>query len=526
MGRVLDLRFPLAGVRRGGSYYLPSQEVYPAPWACNVRSLDPLELRARGGSRPGLTALGVDFPESSVTGMVSLPVSSADGSASVLGVVAGGSLGVVVDGVYSSPVGDLLTVAGETLLTEAGANLLADTGAVPDSAHLCVRGPKIYAISETGIVCLDSLTGVVDQVVASRGEIPAGAVAGCFYRDRLVLIGADNVVYASRQGDPTDWDYGADADDPGRAVAFQLADAQEHGVPPVALMPFEDRILFIGAVRSLWAIHGDPATGVLRTVSRGVGIVGRTAWCVIQDSRAGDSLAQRGVAFLGDDGLYMLSPEGAGPVPLSKTVLPQEFRSDSAAVSLVFSPRERGIYVFLTPAASAGLHWFVDLVHGAFWPMRLQRSHQPTVACLHDGDVVLAGQDGHLRRVGGETDDGMPISSHVLFGPLRVGSVGAYGRILWLVAGMATGSGPVTWRIVVGQTAEDAARRAKTAVEAFMAGSSYAEFVAMRGDWTAGRSVSVYPHLRAEWCVIWLESAATWAFESMRVETTESGRVR
>ncbi|MCH8114651.1 MAG: DUF1501 domain-containing protein [Chloroflexi bacterium] len=40
-----------------------------------------------------------------------------------------------------------------------------------------------------------------------------------------VVAGADNAVYMSRQGDFADWDFGADVEDSGRAVAFQLGEA-------------------------------------------------------------------------------------------------------------------------------------------------------------------------------------------------------------------------------------------------------------------------------------------------------------
>ena len=52
-GKIAQIQFPLAGLdRRLG---VQSQPPYTTPDACNVRPIDSLENRARGGSRPGLS---------------------------------------------------------------------------------------------------------------------------------------------------------------------------------------------------------------------------------------------------------------------------------------------------------------------------------------------------------------------------------------------------------------------------------------------------------------------------------------
>lgn len=74
VGKILDLRFPLAGVVRkdafqdaslAGSRQHPG--IYGSPWAVNCRSRDPIARRMRGGSRLGIAAGGTPIPTPSVT---------------------------------------------------------------------------------------------------------------------------------------------------------------------------------------------------------------------------------------------------------------------------------------------------------------------------------------------------------------------------------------------------------------------------------------------------------------------------
>jgi hypothetical protein len=81
-----------------------------------------------------------------------------------------------------------------------------------------VEGPKVIDPEEGTVTPLFSVTGIV----------PTGAVAICSFLDRLVYV-KDRVWYMSRQGDPYDYDYGADAFDRGRAVAGTASDAGQPG---------------------------------------------------------------------------------------------------------------------------------------------------------------------------------------------------------------------------------------------------------------------------------------------------------
>ena len=64
-----------------------------------------------------------------------------------------------------------------------------------------------------------------------------------------------------------------------------------------------------------------------------------------------------------------------------------------------------------------------------------------------------------------------------------MGSPGYFGRMLKMHAMLASGSGAVNWRVVTGDTAEEAADNAKTAIETFQSGGDYSSYVKASGNW-------------------------------------------
>lgn len=529
--RIIEVRFPQAGVNRRLGVHDSSmlRAPYPTPWSVNVRPEDALANRIRGGSRPGLTKFLANPIGTAVTGIVSVPTASVSGASAKLAVVADEALGVLDGTTLSTPTGDMLTEASDILQTEGGDDILADTGGVPASCFLAARRDAVYGIASTGIVSMNLSSGIVDVLTASKGTVPSGVTFGCVWRDRLVLAGGDNAIFMSRQGDPTDWDYGADVGDAGRAIAFQAGESQEIGDTCTALVPFKDTNLLVATQFGLWMVQGDPAAaGSLRNIARGIGMIGPRAWCLVEDARIGDSFVRYGIVFLGEDGLYLIAPTGDGLRSITHDSVPLELIDipDTSTVTLAYSPEDRGVFVFATPVSGVATHWFYDLAQGGIWPIRLQEDHQPLSACWHEGDILMAGQDGYLRYLGGDSDDGDDIGSHLLIGPIRAAGAGTFGRILSLMASLAAGSGAVTWRIVTGETAENACDRGKLAIEAFQVGTPYTAYVAASGSLAAGRNGVAYPRVRSEWFCLWLESSDKWGYETAIIEIDQSGRVR
>jgi hypothetical protein len=305
--------------------------------------------------------------------------------------------------------------------------------------------------------------------------IAAVAKASPVYRDRAITF-SGRVISASRQGAHTTFDYSKDVSDTQRATFWTLSVGGESGATVVAVIPHKDSYLICFTASQVWVLHGDPTTGALRNISREVGIIGASAWCVNHDM----------VYFLSSRGLYSMQADGGNLQAVSEDKIPSELSgvSDTACV-LTYQHSDRGVYITLT----AAVDWFYDTVRDSFWPY----------------------------------DTGTE-NSHVVLGPFQLGTPGAYGRVLNLQGTMATSSGTVTWRLVTGDTAEDAAANAKAAIIAHLAGGSYGSYVASSGTWAAGRNHVTYPRTRAIWCCLWLSAASSWAFEEVIMTAVLSGR--
>ena len=294
------------------------------------------------------------------------------------------------------------------------------------------------------------------------------------YRNRLLTFDG-NAITASRMGNDSDTALSADVSDTLRPALFQLSYAGATGSTVVALIPHKDQFLLGFTASETWVQQGDLHVSPRRRVSDEVGIIGPDAWTVNHDT----------VYFLSLSGLYSVGSDGIGLKSVSGGKIPEDLTGVvDAACTLTYNHADRGVYIHL----SSGVSWFYDTAREGFWPFTTS-----------------------------STD------SHVLIGPFRLGQVANYGRVLNLHGNMAAGSDPVNWRLVTGDTAEEAAADGKAAIEASVAGSSYASYVAAEGTWYAGRSHMTYPKIRAVWCCLWLASAGDWAFEEVILVAKLSG---
>jgi hypothetical protein len=237
-----------------------------------------------------------------------------------------------------------------------------------------------------------------DDVVwlAPGDDAPSTGTADCLYRDRLFRT-STNIIMCSRQGKYTEWDYGGELEDHGRAMVLQLAEAGEAGVTVVAMVPHKDAYLLCFSASEIWVLSGDPTTGTLRNISREVGIISARAFCKNHDT----------IYFLSSRGLYSVQADGSGLKAISEDKAPVELSSITDAAALVsYYHADHGVYIHMTTAPS----WFYDTVHDNFFPF----------------DTTHA-------------------NSHVLIGPFRLGEGNKSGRVLNMHGTMALGSGTVTW---------------------------------------------------------------------------------
>jgi len=188
----------------------------------------------------------------------------------------------------------------------------------------------------------------------------------------------------------------------------------------------------------------------------------------------------------------------------------------------------RGVHLFLTPASGVGTHWWLDLDRRAFWPVKVPATMQPWAMATMPGsgysNVVLGCKDGYLRRFSdtASDDDGTALQSDVLFGPFHVSRMeGVDGQIMEIVGALAADSGTVTWKLVMGKSAEEAVDRA----ESILDGNDQIE-VDSSGTWVAGQNCVEYPRSRGPWAVLWLSSTDQWSYSTASMVMERLGRLR
>src|SRR5690606_29851668 len=132
------------------------------------------------------------------------------------------------------------------------------------------------------------------------------------YRGRIVMAGLKEEPhnwFMSKAGDPFNWDYSPPSPSPLQAVAGNNSNVGEVGDLISAIAPFQDDVMFMAGITSLWIMRGDPMLGgSIDNISRKVGIVGPDAWTTD---------AEGNMYFMAQTGLYRIAYGGTTPEPLS-----------------------------------------------------------------------------------------------------------------------------------------------------------------------------------------------------------------
>lgn len=407
--------------------------------------------------------------------------------------------------------GSAVKAASYVVKFDNGKELTVDSGTNRGRCSFrIVDGPK----------AIDAPSRSIRPLAATIGNIPIGATLVTTYLDRLVFV-QDRVWYMSRQGDSSDWDYGADVGDRGRAVAGVTSDAGQPGEEIVALASRGNDYLIMFARQTTWVMRGDPAAGgVLFNLSRNYGCVDSYGWCHGDEGE---------IYFLSQEGLCVLTDGvNSRPAPISSASLPNELRnfdSSTTLVSLVFDIRYRGVWIFLTPKnGSQGRHWWFSKIAQSFWPIRFaSATHQPTAATVHashhtSGAVVTIGDSsGTLRRaVPGAGDGATMIDSAIVLGPfLTSGTSYQQGLLTRLVAMFGPDSG-VALDVFAGDSPDQAR------IAAVSDGGAPQFTVNMSGQ----RSSVFMPRVRSVAFCVRLRSTSPWAFESLMATVGSGGLAR
>ena len=406
--------------------------------------------------------------------------------------------------------------AGTYRIADAtGTNLTLDaTISNGNCTYEIIKGPKV----------LDPVTKAANLIVETAGTVPGGANVVAVYRDRAVWA-KDRAWYMSRQGDHTDYNYGAGAEDVQRAVAGAVAEAGQPGNSIIALAPGGDDYLVLFSDESTWVLRGDPAFGgQIDAVSRTVGAIGPHSWT---HGPSGE------IYFLSKSGLFVLPPGAGGvPQPVSEQKLPRDLKDadyDNSEVSVVYDSIQGGIYIFVTPRSQlVGKHYYYDFGTQSFWPLSFSSlSQQPMGAVAYSSNptkeraVTLLGADGHIRHfINNDSvtdDDGQPLVSRLVLGPFNTAGASNLEGLISEINGIIDldSTASVTMQIYTADTAE-AARDAAT------------QGLSPRYStvFTAGRTRPKHPRVRANSFCIRLSCSGQWAYESLLTRVSSGGKVR
>ena len=365
-----------------------------------------------------------------------------------------------------------------------------------------------------GIKVFDPSTGAASLLTSTDSEVPHDANLIALYRDRIVVAG-DFIWYMSRQGDPTDWNYGADATDLQRAVAGTSADAGLIGQPLTALMPHSDDYLVIGTESQLWVMRGDPAYGgQIDNLSSEIGVLNANSWCKLPDGT---------LVFLARQGVFAISPGAVSyPTEYSSQILPKELINMDADdfISMDYDVESRGIHVSITPSSGTGKHFWIDIDGQSYWPISFSStSHQPTVMATFASDnasdrrVILGGRDGYLYRYdeSAHDDDGQQIESHIILGPLRLNSDFDQTIVTSMTATLDAQSSGVTWTLLSGSDGESVVHSPNERAS---------------GVWSNGRNRTVSPRVADGSFGLKISGSGRWAFETASLLGVPAGMGR
>jgi hypothetical protein len=253
-------------------------------------------------------------------------------------------------------------------------------------------------------------------------------------------------------------------------VAGNNSDAGLLGDVITALAPYNDDIMLMGGIQSIWLMRGDPANnGQIDNVTHEVGIIGPDAWCL-------DS--QGTMYFFGGGTFFRMAPFGMSsmyqkvlggmPEALSQGRLDRIFGQVDATtheVMLLWDELLKGVHIYITPFDNmTTVHYWWDQRTDSFWPEQTFPNCDPTsVLNFKSSNSVaradlLGSRDGYVRQVDNtsSSDDGNPIASMVRLAPMTAGSTHQNSRINRITTVLDSASDPVTVNVYAAQSPEEA----------------------------------------------------------------------
>lgn len=417
--------------------------------------------------------------------------------------------------------------------------VLANSGSGALNTSGVVRGVEAFQrfffcnAAASGYKYLDYADNTVKTWTPLAGTLPVGTVdatTACriiaLYRGRVVLSGLleePQNWFMSAAGDPFNWDYSPATPSPTQAVAGNNSEVGQLGEVVTCLAPFQDDVMIMGGVNSLWIMRGDPAAGgQIDNLSRQIGIVG-------PDAYAWDTTGN--FYFFGQNGLYKLAQNSNEPICISKGRLDTTFagvNTKENRVWLVYDAIWQGVHIFIIPTSeptTGPRHYYWDERNDSFWVDQYPATIGPTCVHLFQADdpdmrgLLMGGFDGYIRQFSdtSASDDGTAIDSFVRFSPINPGSIVASSRIEDMQLVLDEDSDDVTMKVFTGSSVEDAEDAADS-------GSARLKRI-LKG----GRNSFIRERIAQNAMIVQLsqnENSETWAYEQGMVRVSVLDRMK
>ncbi len=407
----------------------------------------------------------------------------------------------------------------------SGAQALATTGVIRSASI----NQKLYFADGANWKLYTPATNAMSAWTASAGSLPGSNLSPVDY-PRLIANWRGRCVvsairtdpqnwFMSAQSDPTNWDYAPTPFVSTQAIAGNNGPQGVVGDVVTCLIPYSDDVLIFGCDHSIFMMRGDPmAGGSLDLVTDTIGMAFGNPWCKGPDGTL--------YFFSNKMGIYAMTPGQSKPMRMSGPIeqLLSDLDTGSNVIRMLWDDLWQGFHVFISWAASAkaAVHFFWEGRTGAWWSdVFTQKNHNPLCCTTFDGNLtsdrrsLIGSWDGYVRNMSPEadTDDGVPIASSVLLGPLLTKDFDAV-MFRTLQAVLGSDSGAVTFSVYVGPTAEAALSSTAVLTGTLTSATNL-----------AGRNLTRHIHRSAHALWVKLSSTKQWALEGVRASVAGRGKV-
>ena len=365
------------------------------------------------------------------------------------------------------------------------------------------------------------------------------------WRGRMVLAGLPGADshnwFMAKKDDPLDFDYSPTVITEIQPIAGNSSNAGRMGQVINCLLQFSDDILLFGCDSSIWQLSGDPMVGGrFDMISDVTGMAFGAPYCKDPDGT---------LYFMGSRG-HIYSMEAGAQKSLKNLTsmrLPSDFQDlnlDDNRVELQWDDEDQGVRVFIIPLADKeATGWFYSARLDAWYKDKFETTRRPMCTYVIDGDaaadrkLITGHEDGYVRYFdsNSDEDDGVAINSYVFMGPFQA-ERGQYPFILQsLQMVLAKDSDDVSFKVYVGNSAEDAAN-----VTGYLLLESYGRltlqtggFVSLQGatdethtdifsgDFSVTRSITHHPRQRGYAAYVKLYNNGNdekWSMETLRAK--------